>query len=143
MQRHKINNNRPHLYTIAPRAVDLLAAEFDAALARSARHCDPGEKFLRHARLRTGFRFALTVATIEQFEVEIAYWYKDGSVKIPIAYQTSNGTVVQDKVIPDDFIGLRRGGTARPFLVEADKRRDYPRVKAEFLAYIHLWRQIR
>src|SRR2546430_15707863 len=64
VQRHKINNNSPRLYTIAPRAVDLLAAEYDldtAALARSARNRDPGEKFLRHSRLRTSFRYAMTV----------------------------------------------------------------------------------
>src|SRR5207245_8360793 len=61
----------------------------------------------------------------------------------PVTYQTSNGTVVEDKVIPDDFIGLRRGGRIEPLPVEADKRKDYPRVKAKFLAYVHLWRQIR
>ena len=45
VQRHKVDNNSPILYTIALRAVDLLAAEFDldpAALARSARNRDPG-----------------------------------------------------------------------------------------------------
>src|SRR5947208_2944747 len=43
VQRHNVNNNSPRLYTIAPRAVDVLAAEFDldaAALARSARNRD-------------------------------------------------------------------------------------------------------
>src|ERR1700745_1275060 len=61
-------------YTIALRAVDLLAAEFDmdtAALTRSARNRDPGEKYLRHARMRTKFRFAVTVAVAEQPEIEI------------------------------------------------------------------------
>jgi hypothetical protein len=146
IQRHRIHNNSPRLYTIAPRAVDLLAAEYDldaAALARSARNRDPGEKFLRHARLRTGFRYALTVATTEQPEVRIEYWLKDGSIKIPITYKSGNGTMVEEKVIPDDFIGLGYRGRVEAFPVEADKRRDFPRVKAKFLAYVHLWRQIR
>jgi Replication-relaxation len=146
IQRHKVNNNSPRLYTIAPRAVDLLAAEYDldaAALARSARNRDPGEKFLRHTRLRTGFRFAMIVATMEQPDIRIVYWHKDGSIKIPISYQCGNGTMVEDNVIPDEFIGLGHGGTVEPFPVEADKRRDFPRVKAKFQAYVHLWRQIR
>jgi hypothetical protein len=146
VQRHKVSNNSARLFTIAPRAVDLLAAEYDldaAALARSARNRDPGEKFLRHSRLRTGFRFAMTVAMIEQPEVQIAYWHKDGSIKIPISYQSGNGTMVEDKVIPDEFIGLGHHGIVEAFPVEADKRRDFPRVRAKFLAYVHLWRQIR
>src|SRR5262249_39230552 len=87
MQSDKIDNNSPILYPSALRAVDLLVAEFNldtAALARSARNRDPGEKFLRHARMRTNLRFALTVAVTARDDVEIAYWYKDGRVKIPI-----------------------------------------------------------
>jgi hypothetical protein len=82
VQRHKIDNNSPILYTIAMRAVDLLAAEYDldeAALARSARNRDPGEKFLRHARLRTNARFAFTIAVGARDDIEIAFWQKDGS----------------------------------------------------------------
>ena len=146
VQRHTVNNNSPRLYTIAPRAVDLLAAEYDldaAALGRSARNRDPGEKFLRHAQLRTGFRFALTVATLHHPDVKIAFWHKDGSLKIPITYQSSTGTMVDDKVIPDEFIGLDHGGRVEVFAVEADKRRDYPRVKVKMLSYVHLWQQLK
>jgi hypothetical protein len=124
VQRHKVDNNSPILYTIAPRAVDLLAAEFDldaAALARSARNRDPGEKYLRHARQRTNFRFALTVAVAQQPEVEIVYWHKDGSIQIPISYQTDDGRLVEDTVIPDDFLGIRwlKSGIVEPLLVES------------------------
>ena len=148
VQRHKVDNNSPALYTIAPRAVDLLAAEFDldaAALARSARNRDPGEKFLRHARQRTNFRFAVTVAVAARSDIEIAYWFKDGTVKIPITYQTDDGTVVEDTVIPDDFIGIRwlKSGIVEPLPVESDKRKDYPRVRKKFIAYVHLLRQIK
>jgi hypothetical protein len=146
VQRHKITNNSPILYTIAMRAVDLLAAEFDldtAALARSARNRDPGEKYLRHTILRTGMRFAFTVGVAARPNVEIGYWYKDGSVKIPITYQTDDGQVVTDTAIPDDFIGLSWGGKIEPVLIEADKRKDYPRVRAKMVAYLHLWRQIK
>jgi len=148
VQRHKIDNNSPILYSIAPRAVDLLAAEFDfdtAALARSARNRDPGEKFLWHARQRTNFRYAVTVAVAARADIEIAYWYKDGSVKIPITYQTDDGTIVEDTVIPDDFLGIRwlQSGIVEPLPVEADKRKDYPRVRKKLIAYVHLWRQIK
>ena len=146
VQRHKISNNSPILYTIAMRAVDLLAAEFDldtAALARSARNRDPGEKFLRHTLLRTGMRFAFTVGVAARPEVEIAFWCKDGSVKIPITYQTDDGRLVEDTVIPDDFIGLSCDGKIEPLLIESDKRKDYPRVRAKLVAYLHLWRQIK
>jgi hypothetical protein len=130
VQRHKVDNNSPILYTIAPRAVDLLAAEFDldtAALARSARNRDPGEKFLRHARQRTNFRYAVTVAVAARVDIEIAFWHKDGSVRIPMTYQTTDGTVVEDTVIPDDFLGIRwlQSGIVEPLLVESDKRKDY------------------
>src|SRR2546430_1562288 len=89
------------------------------------------------------FRFAMTIATMEQSEVQIAYWHKDGRIRIPISYQSSNGTMIEEKVIPAEVIGLRHGATVESFPVEADKRRDFPRVKAKFLAYVHLWRQIR
>jgi hypothetical protein len=148
VQRHKIDNNSPILYTIALRAVDLLAAEFDldtAALVRSARNRDPGERYLRHARMRTKFRFAVTVAVAEQPEVEIAYWHKDGSIKIPIAYYADDGTLVEDTVIPDDFLGIRwlKNGIVEPLLAEIDKRKDYPRVRKKLIAYVHLRRQIK
>jgi len=148
VQRHKIDNNSPILYTIAMRAVDLLAAEFDfdeAALARSARNRDPGEKFLRHARQRTNFRFAVTVAVEARPDIEIAYWFKDGNVRIPITYQADDGTIVEDTVIPDDVVGIRwlKTGIVEPLLVESDKRKDYPRVRKKFIAYVHLLRQIK
>lgn len=146
VQRHKISNNSPILYTIAMRAVDLLAAEYDldtAALARSARNRDPGEKFLRHTLLRTGMRFAFTVGVAARPDVAIAFWCKDGSVKMPITYQTDDGRQVTDTVIPDDFIGLGSGGNIEPLLIESDKRKDYPRVRAKLVAYLHLWRQIK
>jgi hypothetical protein len=134
VQRHKIDNNSPILYTIAMRAVDLLAAEYDideSALARSARNRDPGEKFLRHARQRTNFRFAVTVAVDARPDIEIAYWLKDGSVRIPLTYQTDDGTIVEDTIIPDDVAGVRwlHTGIIELFLIEADKRKDYPRVE--------------
>jgi hypothetical protein len=148
VQRHKVDNNSPMLYSIAPRAVDLLAAEFDldaAALARSARNRDPGEKYLRHARQRTNFRFAVTVAVGARSDIEIAFWCKDGAVKIPITYQTKDGTIVEDTVIPDDFLGIRwiASGIVEPLFAEADKRKDYPRVGKKFVAYLHLLRQIK
>jgi hypothetical protein len=148
VQRHKIDNNSPILYTIAMRAVDVLAAEFDldeAALARSARNRDPGEKFLRHARQRTNFRFAMTVAVDARPDIEIAFWYKDGSVRIPITYQTDDGIIVEDTIIPDDVAGVRwlHTGIIELFLIEADKRKDYPRVKKKMMAYVHLLRQIK
>jgi hypothetical protein len=148
VQRHKLDNNSPTLYTIALRAVDLLAAEFDldtAALTRSARNRDPGEKFLRHTLLRTGLRFAVTVAVATRPDIEIAYWFKDGSIKIPITYQAEDGTVVEDTVIPDDVLGIRWLATGRvePLLLESDKRKDYPRVRKKMIAYVHLSRQIK
>jgi hypothetical protein len=148
VQRHKIDNNSPILYTIAMRAVDVLAAEFDldeAALARSARNRDPGEKFLRHARQRTNFRYAVTVAVDARPDIEIAYWLKDGSTKISITYKTYDGTIVEDTVIPDDILGIRwlKTGIVEPFLAESDKRKDYPRVRKKFIAYVHLLRQIK
>lgn len=146
VQRHKIDNNSPILYTIAMRAVDLLAAEFDldvAALARSARNRDPGEKFLRHTRMRTNLRFALTVAVAVRDDIEMVYWYKDGSVKIPISYQTVDGKLMEDTIIPDDFIGLRWGGKIEPLLIESDKRKDYPRVRTKMVAYVELCQQIK
>jgi hypothetical protein len=148
VQRHKINNNSPILYTIAARAVDLLAAEYDldtAALARSARNRDPGEKFLLHTLLRTGVRFALTVAVATQPEVEIIYWFKDGSIKIPITYQTDDGRLVEDTVIPDDVLGIRwvKSGIVEPLLLEADKRKDYPRVRKKMIAYERLLWQVK
>jgi hypothetical protein len=146
VQRHKITNNSPILYTIAMRAVDLLAAEFDldtAALARSARNRDPGEKYLRHTLLRTGMRFAFTVSVAARPDVKIAFWCKDGSIKIPLTYQTDDGRLVEDIVIPDDFIGLSCNGKIEPLLIESDKRKDYPRVRAKMVAYLHLWRQIK
>jgi hypothetical protein len=148
VQRHKVNNNSATLYTIAMRAVDLLAAEFDldtGALARSARNRDPGEKFLWHARQRTNFRFAVTVAVDARPDIEIAYWFKDGSVRLPITYQTDDGTIIEDTVIPDDVLGIRwlKSGIVEPLLVESDKRKDYPRVRKKIIAYVHLWRQIK
>lgn len=148
VQRHKIDNNSPILYTIAMRAVDLLAAEFDfdeAALARSARNRDPGEKFLRHARQRTNFRFAVTVAVETRPDIEIAYWVKDGAARLPVTYQAEDGTMVEDAVIPDDVVGIRwlTSGIVEPLLVEADKRKDYPRVKKKMLAYVHLLRGVK
>jgi hypothetical protein len=146
VQRHKISNNSPIMYTIAMRAVDLLAGEFDldtAALTRSARNRDPGEKYLRHTLLRTGMRFAFTVSVAARPDVEIGYWYKDGHIKLRITYQTDDGHLVTDTIIPDDFIGLRWGGKIEPLLIEADKRKDYPRVRTKMMAYLHLWRQIK
>jgi hypothetical protein len=148
VQRHKIDNNSPALYTIAMRAVDLLAAEYDldeAALARTARNRDPGERYLRHARLRTNARFAFTVAIGARDDIEIAFWHKDGSIKIPITYTTDDGTVVEDTIIPDDFMGIRwrATGLVEPFLMESDKRKDFPRVKKKKVAYVHLLRQIK
>jgi hypothetical protein len=148
VQRHKTDNNSPILYTIAMRAVDLLAAEFDldeAALARSARNRDPGERYLRHARLRTNARFAFTVAVGARDDIEIAFWQKDGSIKIPITYSTDDGTVVEDTIIPDDFMGIRwlHKGLVELFLMESDKRKDFPRVKKKMAAYVNLLRQIK
>jgi hypothetical protein len=148
VQRHKIDNNSPILYTIAMRAVDLLAAEFDldeAALARSARNRDPGERFLRHARLRTNARFAFTIAIDACDDIEIVFWHKDGSIKIPITYATDDGTVIEDTIIPDDFMGVRwlTTGLVELFLMESDKRKDFPRVKKKMQAYVHLLRQIK
>ena len=148
VQRHKVDNNSAILYTIAHRAVDLLAAEFDldtAALARSARNRDPGEKFLRHARLRTNARFAFTIAVATRDDVEIAFWHKDGSIKIPITYTTDDGTAVEDTIIPDDFLGIRwtKSGLVESFFSEADKRKDFPRVRKKMTAYVHLLRQMK
>ena len=148
VQRHKIDNNSPILYTIAMRAVDLLAAEYDldeAALARSARNRDPGERFLRHARLRTNARFAFTVTIGARDDIEIAFWHKDGSIKIPITYTADDGTAVEDTIIPDDFMGIRwlHTGLVELFLMESDKRKDFPRVKKKMMAYVHLLRQIK
>ena len=145
MQRHKVTDNAPILYTIAMPAVDLLAAHYDldaAALARSARSRDPGDKYLEHARMRTTFRYSLAVGLPASPDAAIAFWYKDGSVKIPVAYHMPDGKIVQETVIPDDFIGIRWHGVVEPFFVETDKRKDYPRVRKKFLAYLHLWRQI-
>ncbi len=105
---------------------------------RSARNRDPGEKFLSHARQRTNFRYAVTVAVAARADIEIAYWYKDGSVKIPITYQTDDGTIVEDTVIPDDFLGIRwlQSGIVEPLPVEADKRKDYPRVRKKLIARV-------
>src|SRR6266516_1255076 len=131
IQQHTLNQHSRRLYTIAPRAVDLLAAEFDldsAALARSARNKDVMERYLHHARMRTCFRFALTVAVASTPGVEIVYWHKDGSIKLAITYHTPEGKVVQDKIIPDEFLGLRWGGKIEPLIVEADKRKDSKRV---------------
>jgi hypothetical protein len=135
VQRHKIDNNSPILYTIAMRAVDVLAAEFDldeAALARSARNRDPGEKFLRHARQRTNFRYAVTVAVDARPDIEIAYWLKDGSTKISITYKTYDGTIVEDTVIPDDILvsgGSRRESSSRSWqsLISAKTIHGYAR----------------
>ena len=58
LQQHTLNQHSRRLYTIAPRAVDLLAAEFDldsAALARSARNKDVMERYLHHARCGRAF----------------------------------------------------------------------------------------
>jgi hypothetical protein len=146
IQQHTMNRHSRRLYTIAPRAVDLLAAEFDldsAALARTARNKDPMERYLLHARMRSGFRFALTVAVAARPDVEIAYWYKDGATKIGITYQTTQGTIVHDKVIPDEFVGLRWRGKVEPLPVETDRRKDSQRVQDKMVAYVHLWRQIR
>jgi hypothetical protein len=148
VQRYKLDNNSPTLYSIAMRAVDLLAAEFDldtAALARSARNRDPGEKFLRHTLLRTGLRFAVTVAVAARQDIEIAYWMKDGSIKISITYQTEDGSLVEDTVIPDDVLGIRwlQTGRVEPLLLESDKRKDYPRVRKKMIGYLHLSRQIK
>ena len=111
--------------------MDLLAAEYDldtAALRRSARNRDPGEKFFRHARLRTNARFAFTIAMAAREDVEIAFWYKDGSIKIPITYTTDDGTVVEDTIIPDDFLGIRwtKSGIVEALFGESDRRKDYP-----------------
>jgi protein involved in plasmid replication-relaxation len=148
VQRHQVDNNSPVLYTIAMRAVDLLAAEFDldaAALARSARNRDPGEKFIAHARQRMSFRFAMTVAVASRPDIEIAYWHKDGSVRIPVTYQADDGTIVEDTIIPDDMLGIRwlKSGLVEPLFGESDKRKDYPRVGKKMLAYEHLLRQIK
>ena len=148
VQRHKNDNNSPTLYTIAMRAVDLLAAEYDldtAALTRSARNRDPGEKFLAHARQRTNFRFAVTVAVAARPDIEIAFWFKDGSIKIPLTYYDDDGTIVEDTIIPDDFLGIRwlKSGIVEPMFGESDKRKDYPRVGKKMLAYVHLLRQIK
>jgi hypothetical protein len=93
----------------------------------------------------TKFRFAVTVAVAEQPDVEIVFWHKDGSIKIPIAYYTDDGRFVEDTVIPDDFLGIRwlKRGIVEPLLVESDKRKDYPRVRKKLVAYVHLWRQIK
>ena len=87
----------------------------------------------------------MTVAVAMRPDVEIAYWQKDGSVKIPITYQADDGTLVKDTIIPDDFIGLRwlKTGVVEPLLAESDRRKDFPRVRAKFIAYVHLWRQLR
>jgi hypothetical protein len=146
IQQHILNPNSRRLYTIAPRAVDLLAAEFDldsAALARTARNKDPMERYLHHARMRTGFRFALTVAVAARPEVAFAFWLKDGATKIAITYQTSAGTMVSDKVIPDEFVGLRWRGRVEVLPVETDRRKDAKRVQDKMIGYVHLWRQLR
>jgi insertion element IS1 protein InsB len=116
-----------------------------AALTRSARNRDPGEKFLRHTLLRTGLRFAVTVAVAARSDIEIAYWMKDGSIRIPITYQAEDGTLVEDTVIPDDVLGIRWHATGRveTLLLESDKRKDYPRVRKKMLAYVQLARQIK
>ena len=116
-----------------------------AALARSARNRDPGEKFLRHALQRTNFRFAVTVAVEARQDIEIAYWLKDGSVRLPVTYHTDDGTIVEDTVIPDDVLGIRwlKTGIVELLLVESDKRKDYPRVQKKMVAYVHLLRQIK
>jgi hypothetical protein len=146
IQQHTINRQSRRLYTIAPRAVELLAAEFDldsAALARTARNKDPMERYLHHARMRTGFRFAFTVAVAARTDVEFVYWHKDGSVKIPVTYQTPEGTIVHDKVIPDEFIGISYKITVKPLPIETDKRKNYKRVRDKMVAYVQLWRQIK
>ena len=52
---------------------------------------------------------------------------------------------MEDTVIPDDFLGIRwlQSDIVEPLLVESDKRKDYPRVRKKFIAYVHLWRQIK
>lgn len=148
VQRHKLDNNSLTLYTIALRAVDLLAAEFDldtAALTRSARNRDPGERYLRHTMLRSGLRFAMTMAVAARSDIEIAYWMKDGSIKIPITYQAEDGMLVEDTVIPDDVLGIRWLATGRveTLLLESDKRKDFPRVRKKMIGYVYLSRQIK
>jgi hypothetical protein len=146
LQQHTVTHNSRRLYTIAPRAVDLLAAEFDldsGALARTARNKDVQERYLYHSRMRSCFRFALTVAVAARSDVAFEYWFKDGATKIGITYHTAAGTVVQDTVIPDEFVGLRWGGKVEVLPVETDKRKDGARVKDKMAAYVHLWRQIK
>jgi len=146
IQQHMLNRHSRRLYTIAPRAVDLLAMEFDldsAALARTARNKDQMERYILHSRMRTVFRFALTVAVAARPDVEFGYWFKDGSVKIGIIYRTAAGTVVDDTIIPDEFVGLRWRGKVEVLPVETDRRKDGKRVQAKMLAYVHLWRQIK
>jgi hypothetical protein len=146
IQQHILNRHSRRLYTIAPRSVDLLAAEFDldsAALARTARNKDVMERYVHHSRMRTGFRFALTVAVSARPDVAFEFWFKDGATKIGIMYHAPEGTVVRDTVIPDEFLGLRWGGKVETLPIETDKRRDYKRVKAKMIAYVELWRQIR
>ena len=101
--------------------------------------------FLRHARLRTNARFAFTIAMAAREDVEIAFWFKDGSIKIPITYTTDDGTVVEDTIIPDDFLGIRwtKSGIVEALFGESDRRKDYPRVKKKFVAYVHLLRQMK
>jgi hypothetical protein len=93
--------------------------------------------------MRTSFRFALTVAVAVRPDVDFAYWFKDGATKIGITYQTPEGKVIHDKIVPDEFLGLGWGGKVAPLLVETDRRKDHKRVKAKMTGYVHLWRQIR
>src|ERR687885_1015418 len=58
---------------------------------------------------------------------------------------TDDGRVVEDTVIPDDFLGIRwlKSGMVEPLLAEIDKRKDYPRVRKKMIAYVHLLRQLK
>jgi hypothetical protein len=52
---------------------------------------------------------------------------------------------VNDTIIPDDFVGIRwlHTGRVESFLMESDRRKDFPRVKKKMANYVHLLRQIK
>ena len=51
---------------------------------------------------------------------------------------------MEDTIIPDDFRGsVDHTGIVELFFIEADKRKDYPRVRKKMMAYVHLLRQIK